>query len=141
MGLIKAAAGAIGGVLADSWLDFIEADEMGPTTAMVRGVQVNNKRSSNTKSTADYVSNGSRIVVGQNQMMILVDGGRIADYCAEPGYYEVFFSSAPSLFNGEFKDTLKDGVKDDDFDVGAELEKPTFSKAGDIWTLGRHRLI
>lgn len=108
MGLIKAAAGAIGGVLADSWLDFIEADEMGPTTAMVRGVQVNNKRSSNTKSTADYVSNGSRIVVGQNQMMILVDGGRIADYCAEPGYYEVFFSSAPSLFNGEFKDTLKD---------------------------------
>ena len=40
-----------------------------------------------------------------------------------------------------FKDTLKDGVKDDDFDVGAELEKPTFSKAGDIWTLGRHRLI
>lgn len=32
-------------------------------------------------------------------------------------------------------------AKDDDFDVGAELEKPTFSKAGDIWTLGRHRLI
>lgn len=108
MGLIKAAAGAIGGVLADSWLDFIEADEMGPTTAMVRGVQVNNKRSSNTKSTANYVSNGSKIVVGQNQMMILVDGGRIADYCAEPGYYEVFFSAGPSLFNGEFKDTLKD---------------------------------
>lgn len=40
-----------------------------------------------------------------------------------------------------FKDTLKDGVKDDDFDVGAELEKPTMSKSGDIWTLGRHRLI
>ena len=32
-------------------------------------------------------------------------------------------------------------AKDDDFDVGAELEKPTFSKSGDIWTLGRHRLI
>lgn len=32
-------------------------------------------------------------------------------------------------------------AKDDDFDVGAELEKPTFSKAGDVWTLGRHRLI
>lgn len=40
-----------------------------------------------------------------------------------------------------FKDTLKDGVKDDDFDVGAELEKPTMTKPGDIWTLGRHRLI
>ena len=32
-------------------------------------------------------------------------------------------------------------VKDDDFDVEKELEKPTFSKIGDIWTLGRHRLI
>ena len=32
-------------------------------------------------------------------------------------------------------------VQDDDFDVDAELEKPIFSKSGDIWTLGRHRLI
>lgn len=108
MGLIKAAVGSIGGSLADSWLEFIEADAMGPTTAMVRGVQVESKRSSNKKGTANYVSNGSKIVVGQNQMMILVDGGRIADYCAEPGYYEVLFSSAPSMFNGEFKDSLKD---------------------------------
>jgi membrane protease subunit (stomatin/prohibitin family) len=108
MGIIRAAAGAIGGTAADSWLDFIEADAMGPTTAMVRGVQVSNRRSSNTRGTANYVSNGSKIIVGQNQMMILVDGGRIADYCAEPGYYEVLFSSAPSLFNGEFKDSLKE---------------------------------
>ena len=47
----------------------------------------------------------------------------------------------PAEIDDLFKDTLKDGVKDDDFDVGAELEKPTFSKVGDIWTLGRHRLI
>lgn len=32
-------------------------------------------------------------------------------------------------------------VKEDDFDVGVELEKPAFSKTGDIWTLGRHRLV
>lgn len=47
----------------------------------------------------------------------------------------------PAEIDDLFKDTLKDGVKDDDYDVGAELEKPTFSKAGDIWTLGHHRLI
>lgn len=43
----------------------------------------------------------------------------------------------------ELDDLLDIGAdaKDDDFDVGAELEKPTFSKSGDIWTLGRHRLI
>ena len=32
-------------------------------------------------------------------------------------------------------------VKDDDFDVEAELEKPTFSRPGDIWHLGRHTII
>ena len=32
-------------------------------------------------------------------------------------------------------------VQEDDFDVDEELEKPTFSKAGDVWTLGRHRLV
>lgn len=32
-------------------------------------------------------------------------------------------------------------IKDDDFDVEAELENPTFSKLGDIWLLGRHRLV
>ncbi len=32
-------------------------------------------------------------------------------------------------------------AKDDDFDVDEELEKPIFSKTGDVWTLGRHRLV
>lgn len=47
----------------------------------------------------------------------------------------------PAEIDALFKDTLKDGIKDDDFDVGAELEKPTMTKPGDVWTLGRHRLI
>jgi site-specific DNA-methyltransferase (adenine-specific) len=32
-------------------------------------------------------------------------------------------------------------IKEDDFDVDAELQKPTMSMAGDIWLLGRHRLV
>lgn len=32
-------------------------------------------------------------------------------------------------------------VEDDDFDVDAELEKPCIAKPGDIWRLGRHRVI
>ena len=47
----------------------------------------------------------------------------------------------PAEIDDLFKDSLKDGVKEDNFDVNAELQKPTFSKAGDIWQLGRHRLI
>ena len=47
----------------------------------------------------------------------------------------------PAEIDALFKDALKDGVKDDDFDVGAELAQPTMTKPGDIWMLGRHRLI
>lgn len=32
-------------------------------------------------------------------------------------------------------------LSDDDFDVEEELKKPTFSKRGDIWQLGKHRVI
>lgn len=32
-------------------------------------------------------------------------------------------------------------IKEDDFDVEAELKKPTMSQAGDIWLLGRHRVV
>ena len=47
----------------------------------------------------------------------------------------------PAEIDDLFKDTLKDGIKDDEFDVDTELQKPTFSKAGDVWYLGRHRLV
>ena len=47
----------------------------------------------------------------------------------------------PAEIDALFKDTLKDGVKEDDFDVDAELQKPTITRLGDVWTLGRHRLV
>jgi len=40
-----------------------------------------------------------------------------------------------------FRTDTEAGVKEDDFDVNEELQKPTFTKAGDIWQLGNHRLI
>ena len=47
----------------------------------------------------------------------------------------------PAEIDALFKDTLKDGVKEDNFDVDAELQKPTVTRLGDVWTLGRHRLV
>lgn len=32
-------------------------------------------------------------------------------------------------------------IQEDDFDVEAELQKPTMSRLGDVWLLGRHRLV
>lgn len=109
MGLIKAAMGSIGGALGDQWLDAFEAEGMGDTTVFTKGVLVNNSdRSSNKKGTEDVVSDGSVIHVYPNQFMMLVDGGKIVDYTAEEGYYKVDNKGAPSLFNGQFGDALKD---------------------------------
>lgn len=109
MGLVRAAAGAVGGVLADSWLEYITAGDMGPTTVVTKGIQVTRgKRGSNRKGTPDIITNGSRIEVGPNQMMILMDSGQIMDYTAEEGCYEVYLSTAPSMFNGELKESIQE---------------------------------
>lgn len=110
MGIIKAVTGAIGGGLADSWLEVIESAPMGDTTVFTRGIKVRkgDSRNQNTKGTADTVSNGSIIHVYDNQFMMLVDGGKVVDYTAEPGYFKVDNSSMPSLFGGQFGDSLKE---------------------------------
>ena len=102
MGLIKAIAGAVGGGFADQWLEVIEADNMSDSTVFTSGVKVrkNDRRSSNKKGTEDIISDGSVVHVYDNQFMLLVDGGKVIDYTAEPGYYKVDSKSAPSLFNG-----------------------------------------
>lgn len=108
MGIIKAAVSSVKGTLADSWLEVIEPDNMTDQTVMVKGVKVRNGKGTNTKGSSDAVSNGSIIHVYPNMMMLLVDSGKIVDYSAEEGYYEVSQSSAPSLFNGELNETIKD---------------------------------
>ncbi len=106
MGIIKAVKQAIGGGLADAWQEVIEPDSIGDQTVYARGVLVN--RGQNKKGTDNIVSNGSIVHVYDNQFMILVDGGKIVDYTAEPGYYQVSNSSMPSLFSGQFGDSLKE---------------------------------
>lgn len=109
MGLISAAVSSVSGVLSDSWKEVIEPDDMSDSTLLVKGVAV--KRGSNKKGTDNYVSNGSVIHVYPNTLMLLMDGGKIVDYSAQEGYYEVNNSSAPSIFNGELKDSVKETWK------------------------------
>lgn len=56
---------------------------------------------------------------------------------------EAFDLSLTGFDEVEISDLFGDDsdVQEDDFDVDEELEKPTFSKSGDVWTLGRHRLV
>ena len=110
MGIIKATFSAMGGGLADSWLEVIEADNMGATTVCCKGVKVrkNDWRSSNKRGTEATISNGSVIHGYDNQFMLLVDGGKVVDFTAEPGYYKVDNSAMPSMFAGQFGKALKE---------------------------------
>lgn len=47
----------------------------------------------------------------------------------------------PAEIDALFKDSQRDKIKEDDFDVDSELKKPAVSHLGDIWLLGRHRLV
>lgn len=107
MGLIKAVGTAVGRGLGDQWKEVIEAADMGDKTVFTKGRPVRTD-GSNGKGSSDIISSGSVIHVLPNQFMFVLDGGKVVDYTAEEGYYTVNGSSAPSLFNGQFKDTLKD---------------------------------
>lgn len=110
MGIVKTFFNAVGGNLADTWEEVLEADNMSDTTVFTKGVPVrrNDRRNNNKKGTADVISNGSIIHVYPGQFMMLVEGGKIIDFTAEEGYYKVDNSAAPSLFAGQFGAQLKD---------------------------------
>lgn len=109
MGIIRAVAGAIGSTLADQWLEVIEPDDMGAQTVFTSGMKV--RKGQNKRGSDNTVSNGSVIHVYDNQLMMLVDGGKVIDYTAEPGYFKVENSSQPSMFSGSFSDALQDSFE------------------------------
>ena len=105
MGIIKAIKETVGGSFADQWLEVVEPEDMGDQTVMTRGICTG--KGANKKGGRDMISNGSVIHVYEGQFMMLMDGGKIVDYSAEPGYFTVDNSSMPSMFSGDLDDVLK----------------------------------
>ena len=100
MGLISAALGSVGGVLADQWKEYFYCEAIPADTLVVKGQKRVSGRSSNTKGTDNIISNGSVIAVADGQCMIIVDQGKVAELCAEPGEFVYDTSTEPSIFSG-----------------------------------------
>ena len=100
MGLIKAAAGAIGGVLADQWKEYIYCESMPADVLVTKGQKRTSSqgRSSNTTAEDNVISNGSVIAVNRGQCMIIVEQGKVVDICSEEGEYRYDTSIEPSVF-------------------------------------------
>ncbi len=114
MGLIKSAIAAVGGSLGDQWLEVFEPANMGEGIVFSKGVRLReregrkDRRDKNVKGTSDAISNGSLIHVYEGQAALLVDGGAIVDFAAEPGVFEVDNSSLPSIFSGGLGESVKE---------------------------------
>ena len=124
MGILRATGDAIKGGFGDAWLETIEPDNMGEHTVFTKGALYN--RGQNVNGTKDTVSNGSIIHVYDNQFMMLVDGGKVVDYTAEPGYYKVDNSSMPSMLNGELGASVKETFNRIRFGGGTPQKQQVF---------------
>lgn len=108
MGLIKAALGAAGGVMADQWKEFFYCEAIPADVLVVKGKKKATGRSSNTKGDDNIIiTNGSVIAVANGQCMLIVEQGKVVDMCAEPGEYTYDMSTEPSLFTGDLGESIK----------------------------------
>ena len=107
MGLIKALAGATGGILADQWKEFFRCEAIPADVLVMKGQKVSGKRSSNTKGTDNIITTGSVILVADGQCMMIVDQGKIVEFAAEPGEYTYDASTEPTIFCGDLGEGLK----------------------------------
>lgn len=107
MGLLKAGAGALSGILADSWRDYFYCASMDADTLVQRGEKKAGGRSSNKKGTDNIISNGSIINVNDGQCMMIVESGKVVELCAEPGEFLYDTGTEPSIFYGSLGENIK----------------------------------
>ena len=103
--------GDFGGAAVDSvmgtlnsalWNEYFESGDMSGGVLMKRGKKITNGKNRN-KADDNIISSGSGIDVQVGQCMIIVENGKIVEFCAEPGRYTYDHSSQPSFFSGENK--------------------------------------
>ena len=111
MGLIRAGRGALGGILADQWKEFFYCDSMGKDVLVTKGQKRITGRSTNTKGNDNIISNGSGIAVADGQCMLIVEQGKIVEFCAESGEFTYDTSTEPSIFSGNLGDSVKQTFK------------------------------
>lgn len=108
MGLIRAIVGAASSTLKDEWLEYFYCDRMPDNVIMRRGVYKNSK---NNNGNENIITNGSKIVVGEDQCLIVVADGKIVDFTAEAGRYTFDKGTEPSMLYGGFGKGLIESFK------------------------------
>lgn len=111
MGLIKALANSVGGSLGDQWKEYFYCDSLAQNVLMCKGQKQQTQRGTNFRGESNIISNGSVIAVNEGQCALIVEDGKIVELTCEPGRFVYDTSSEPSIFTGEFGQSLKDTFK------------------------------
>lgn len=113
MGLIRAITSAASTVAADQWKEFFTCDALSNDTLVAKGVMQTEGHGffRRNKASTDIITNGSVINVNEGQAALILDNGKIVDFCAEAGKFIWDGSSEPSLFGGHFFEGLVDSFK------------------------------
>ncbi len=106
MGLARAIAGAVGGVLGDQWREYFYCPAIPSDMLLVEGRKRSSRRGSNDSGSDNVVSAGSVIAVADGQCMIVVEQGRVVEVCAEPGSFVFDASAERSVFAGDLGEGL-----------------------------------
>ena len=127
MGLIAAAVNAVTGTLESQWKEYFYCDAMPGSVLATRAMKRTKGRFGGSRVEDDNViSQGSVIAVADGQCMMIVDQGRIVDFCAEPGEYIFDINAEPTLLYGDFNtEKLKSVLKIafDRFSFGGQAGK------------------
>ena len=103
MGLIRAGLNAIGGTMAGQWKEYLYVDALPESVLAARAMKKTKGRFGGSRTEDDNViTDGSVIAVADGQCMMIVDQGKVVDFCAEPGEYVFDLNGEPSLFYGAF---------------------------------------
>ena len=108
MGLIKAIKGAVSTVTADQWREYFYCEALDNDELVTKGKKrINSGKGSNTKGVDNIITNGSIVAVNEGQCMIIVDQGKVVEFCAEAGEFIYDTSTEPSLLYGDFGENVK----------------------------------
>ncbi len=110
MGLIRAVLEAGGTTLADQWKEYFQVDSMSSDQLVVKAHKIT--KGKNNRGGDDIISNGSVVAVGDGQVALIVQDGKIVEFCAEPGRFVWDASATPSMFCGGFFKGLVDSFKE-----------------------------
>ncbi len=99
MGLIKAAKQAIGGTLSDQYKEFIYCDAL-PMDVLISKGQVKVMQRNTNHGSSNIITDGSRVAVANGQCLLVVEDGKVVEFCAEEGEYIYNTGTSPSLLTG-----------------------------------------